>query len=370
MHKNLFDHLLVTRFSYRQAESCSVEIDPLDRYRLAKRFDIFEAVCFPSVLEQRENNFTWILIIDAQLPSNYHDRLVRLISGHEYIRLHIFTPETQIKTLDWLSDYLNPVTEYVLTTALDDDDALCTDYVEKLHDHIHNMANANTLSDIKVFGCTKAIQWDYCPTRKSPLGYLKPWLRRRTSAGAFPLQSGFSVLSRKQGLNVSAYYFRHSIGDLYLIPDTEFNRLSHATRKKIQTQRTALKKSVADISQDWNQLCIAGAFSEINPNQPCVLMVNTVTNLQNGRLFEHTDQRRSVIDESSFPGFAVDLEAVQKSIAFHGCTLSNFLASVLPIYKETFRVKLIRSPAQFVVKLKYAIKITLLNISSMQKLRD
>ena len=369
MHNNLFDHLLVTRFSYRQAECCSIEIDPLDKHRLAKRFDIFEAVCFPSILAQREKKFTWVLIIDAMLPSMFHDRLIRLTSEHAFIRLHVYKPETQIKTLGWLSAYFNPAAEYVLTTALDDDDALCSDYVKKLHGHIHTMANADVLPDLKVFGCTKAMQWDYYRVRQSPLGYLKPWLRRRTNAGVLPVQSGFSVFSRKEGLNFSPYYFRHSLGDRYLIPDTEFNRLTRTTRLKIQEDRAVLKKAVADISQDWNRLCIKGAFSEVVPDQPCVLMVNTVTNLQKGRLFEHPDRRRPVIGESSFSGFAVDLEAVQKSISFHGCTLSNFLASVLPIYKETFRIKTICSPAQFVAKFKYAVKMTLRNTSGILKLR-
>ena len=127
--------------------------------------------------------------------------------------------------------------------------------------------------------------------------------------------------------------------------------------------------AVAEIAQDWNRLCVTGAFCEVMPDQPCVLMVNTVTNLQKGRLLEYPDQRRSVIDESSFPGFTVDLDAARKSIAFHGCTLSNFLASVLPVYKAAFRMKAARSPAHFVAKFKYAVKITFRNISVILELR-
>lgn len=358
MDNDLFDHLLITRFSYRGADACSVEIDPLDKRRLGKRFDIFEAVCFPAVLAQRERRFSWILIIDAALPTVFLRRLERLTASHPFIRLHVYQPGTRIETLGWLTTYCKPSADYVLTTALDDDDALCADYFEVLQDHIRAFASSAALPEIKLFGCTQALQWDYYPALQSPPGYLKPWRRRGENGGAFPLQSGFSVLTRRGRLDLSAYYFRHSLGDLYLINDAAFAQLSPARKSKLQERRDALKNAVTALGPDWSQLCAHGDFVELLPERHCVLMVNNMTNLQDGRLFEYLDQRLPVIGESSFQGFGVDLAAARQSIASHGCSLSNLLAALLPTYKRAFQVGLTRSPARFAAKLKQALKGT------------
>ena len=365
MDKTLFDHLLITRFSYRGADCCSVEIDPLDERRLNKRFEIFEAVCLPSVLSQRERNFNWILIIDARLPSMFRDRLDLLISEHAFIHLYIYEPGTRIETVSWLTGYLSPLADYILTTALDDDDALCASYVKTLHEHIRTLESADALPDLKVFGCTKAIQWDYYPARQAPLGYLKPWLRNRGTAGAFPLQSGFTAFIRKGRLDFSSYYFWHSLGDLFLIDDTEFDRLAVSTRSKIQESRDTLRTSVIESGLDWNRVCAEGAFVEVLPEQPCVLMVNTMTNLQRGRLFEYQDRRQPVINESSFPGFGIDLESARQSIPLHGCTLTNFLASILPAYKVAFQTNAACSPVTFFDKFKRAVRTTFRCIRGM-----
>ena len=358
MHNDLFDHLLITRFSYRGADGCSVEIDPLDRRRLARRFDVFEAVCLPAVLAQHERRFSWVLIIDAALPPVFRERLERLTDSHPFIHLHVYQRGTRIETLGWLSTYCRPGADNILTTALDDDDALCADYVEVLQDQVRALASASALPDIKLFGCTQALQWDYYPASQSPLGYVKPWCRRREHAGAFPLQSGFSALSRHSRLDVSVYAFRHSLGDLYLISDAAFAQLGTARQNKIQPQRDALKSAVVDAGLDWSRLCAQGAFVELLPQRNCVLMVNSMTNLQDGRLFEYRHQRRPVSGESSFPGFAIDLAAARHNIAGHGCSLSNLLAALLPLYKAALRAGPRRAPARSANRLKQALKGT------------
>lgn len=368
MDNDLFDHFLITRFSYRGADACSVEIDPLDKRRLGKRFDIFEAVCLPAVLAQRERRFDWILIIDAALPIPFRQRLERLTASHPFIRLHVYQPGTRIESLGWLTAYYRRCADYTLTTALDDDDALCVDYIEVLQDHIRDLARSAALPEIKLFGCTQAVQWDYHPASESPLGYLKPWRRRRDNDGAFPLQSGFSVLARRSRLDLSAYYFRHSLGDLYLISEAAFAQLSLARRNKIRERRDALRKTIAESGLDWGQLCTEGAFVDLMPERQCVLMVNSMTNLQDGRLFEYLDHRRPVIAGASFENFGIDVAAARQSIARHGCSMSNLLAALLPFYKSAFQTGL-RSPARFAAKLRQALKSTVRCIRGILDLR-
>ena len=237
-----------------------------------------------------------------------------------------------------------------------------------MHDHIHGLNSADALPDLKVFGSTRALQWDYYSTPQAPLGYIKPWLRKRTSEAAFPLQSGFSAFARKGTLPYSSYYFWHTLGDLLLMEDAAFGQLSPATQRKIRKSRDMLKLMATRSGLDWTRLCAQGAFTEVIAEQPCVLMVNTVTNLQQGRLFEHRDQRRPVADASCFPDFGIDWQAARLSIPSHGCTPSNFLASVLPVYKAAFQTGIIRSPRAFLVKLKLALRITFRCVKGMLNL--
>jgi hypothetical protein len=111
-------HILLTRFSYRANTLVSARksgddswdrLDPLDPTRLDFRFVLFECVCLPNVLEQSNQDFDWVLIIDPDLPMNYRKRLEKLIAKRKRTYLHEFSPNNNLMVLDWLEMMFNIV---------------------------------------------------------------------------------------------------------------------------------------------------------------------------------------------------------------------------------------------------------------------
>ena len=103
---------------------------------LKERFDLFERFCLPSVMNQCCGNFQWIVLFDEKTPLPYMKRVEEykrqcsqlmpcLVSADEaryFVR--VFRREIQARVPDG--------TERLITTYLDNDDALRSDYIEKV----------------------------------------------------------------------------------------------------------------------------------------------------------------------------------------------------------------------------------------------
>lgn len=75
-------HVIVTRFSFRFKPD-----DPIDPLlcddRLVERIRLFEKYCYSSIINQTNQKFYWIIIIDPLLPEEYIDQLDDLIAQHK-----------------------------------------------------------------------------------------------------------------------------------------------------------------------------------------------------------------------------------------------------------------------------------------------
>lgn len=144
-------HCIITRFSYRFCKT-----DPIDKLlsdeRLEHRLKIFTKYCWPSIINQRCNNFYWIIIIDPLLPNKYKLYLIDLINsfyrssdynkyGPRKIILHMWDwDNNKLERIDWILDYFDKATipKYLITTRLDDDDALSKIFVKQIQSHLTN----------------------------------------------------------------------------------------------------------------------------------------------------------------------------------------------------------------------------------------
>ena len=125
-----YEHLLITRFNV------PVPWAPFqwDNAWLEKRIPLFEDFCFPSVRSQKNKNFKWLVFFDSQSPS-FLKEYVR-----EKQRYDSFIPVF----VDYFDRYLlRPIvfrmlsadTEYLITTRLDNDDAISSDFVGIIQDN-------------------------------------------------------------------------------------------------------------------------------------------------------------------------------------------------------------------------------------------
>lgn len=123
-------HLILTRFNMQFEADMHVGIE---RAWLNERFMFFEQYCLPSVQKQTVQDFTWILLCDISTPAWGKERL-------ESYRLRL--PQIVIEYVPWVEDpnvlYQQIGLRYakngelLLSTRLDNDDALELTYVERV----------------------------------------------------------------------------------------------------------------------------------------------------------------------------------------------------------------------------------------------
>lgn len=125
------DHVFLTRFNLPSAGPESL-IRAQDGW-LQSRVRLFERFTVPSVRRQTlAGSFSWIVYLDPQSPDWLVDRLAPLV------RDGVFTPiyREQFTHLDVVADartLTGGKGDILLTTNLDNDDALAVDFVERLH---------------------------------------------------------------------------------------------------------------------------------------------------------------------------------------------------------------------------------------------
>lgn len=123
------DHVLLTRFNL---PSAGVERSIREREGwLTNRVALFDRYCVPSVRAQGNRNFHWIIYFDPHSP----DWLTRRV--REYAASGLFVPvyRAEVSHEQLLSDLRDAVPERagrLLTTNLDNDDALATDFVDRV----------------------------------------------------------------------------------------------------------------------------------------------------------------------------------------------------------------------------------------------
>jgi hypothetical protein len=120
-----FVHILLTRFSVKIAGgTCH------DRQWLEERFALFDRFCFPSVCTQSCQNFQWLCFFDVRLPADLRARVARY--AREFPRFRpIFVHDwfRQSTAQHTVAPFLSGLT-HLISTRLDNDDALATGFVE------------------------------------------------------------------------------------------------------------------------------------------------------------------------------------------------------------------------------------------------
>lgn len=121
-------HVLMTRFNLATpGREAAIRNQP---GWLAERFALFERYCLPSVGAQTTRDFTWIVYFDKDTPQEFKDRIAALqrdVPFHAYYT-GLFPTEGWPRSL---SEVLGAMPPVVLTSRLDNDDALAVDFIER-----------------------------------------------------------------------------------------------------------------------------------------------------------------------------------------------------------------------------------------------
>jgi hypothetical protein len=132
----MFKHFLITRFNVRNTQWVTTKSgeEVLTEAWLSHRFLLFEQYCFPSVKNQRNQNFTWLVFFDQFTPEPYRARITELESAYRNFKPVFVSDYGAVRpTLQQLiQKQLTSETEYLITSRLDNDDSLHQDYVSTI----------------------------------------------------------------------------------------------------------------------------------------------------------------------------------------------------------------------------------------------
>jgi hypothetical protein len=101
---------------------------------LDKRIKLYKDICYPSILNQTNQNFKWLIWnTKDELSENYINELKELDTenifhffeerGKDYVEL----------TKEWIYEKLNLDTDVLITSRIDTDDAFSNDYVDTVY---------------------------------------------------------------------------------------------------------------------------------------------------------------------------------------------------------------------------------------------
>ena len=115
-------HFLLTRFNVRFPRHRAP-----DKCWLMHRLALFETFCFPSVRDQEDNDFTWVIFVDHETPSWVLSRLARLQNVRHFVPIKVkrYDRRRVATDLKFLRDH-----RPLLTSRLDNDDVIACDFVK------------------------------------------------------------------------------------------------------------------------------------------------------------------------------------------------------------------------------------------------
>jgi len=136
----LFKHYILTRFNLVSESSYNTTIDYVNSDEfLSPRFSLFETYCFPSVKQQSNNNFTWFVLFNDQLPEKWRNKLDKYKQQFPNFEARFMSAE-ETKSTNWHATLNRFVlkelnesgnnTEFILTTRFDNDDAIHLSFVD------------------------------------------------------------------------------------------------------------------------------------------------------------------------------------------------------------------------------------------------
>jgi len=138
-----FKHFFLTKFNVRSFPDLKHGCEPA---WLEKRFKLFDQFCFPSVSSQSNQNFEWLVFFDIDTPDAFKQKITIYAERWEnFIPVYLECPLPYGEFTDdvrkVVQKYIPDDCEYLVTTWLDNDDAIHKDYVQMIQDNFSQQEN-------------------------------------------------------------------------------------------------------------------------------------------------------------------------------------------------------------------------------------
>lgn len=112
---------------------------------LERRFELFEAYCLPSMAAQDDPSFRWLIYFDEKTPPQFVERIeaARRIAPFDPILVGTFVAK---RAQDDISARLSAGEPRLLTTRLDNDDAVSRDFLSRLREQARALPDGTILN--------------------------------------------------------------------------------------------------------------------------------------------------------------------------------------------------------------------------------
>ena len=128
---------------------------------LDRRFELFERYCLPSIAAQTVKNFHWLIYFDEGTPAAFRERIESARAQAQF-EPRFVGPFTMQMTASDVSALISPSDDLVVTTRLDNDDAVSRDFIERVRleaarvptGTVLNFTNGLALRDGRVYTAT------------------------------------------------------------------------------------------------------------------------------------------------------------------------------------------------------------------------
>lgn len=127
----MLTHYLVTRFNIPISEKGPERINfaVMDDLWMKDRINLFLTYCLPSVLAQKNKNFTWLIYFDTKTPKVFLDQLLFLKSQPISIEL-ILVDNFNGMITHMTETFLRSEKKFVISSRLDNDDAISDQFIK------------------------------------------------------------------------------------------------------------------------------------------------------------------------------------------------------------------------------------------------
>lgn len=132
---NSYQHFILTRFNIKLWSKDKNGQSTQTEEWLKQRFDLFETYCLPSIQKQTQKNFKWIVLFDADTPAFYKEKIAKYQKECKHLEPRFVSAENgRYFVRIFKENIVQEVKEgdILITTYLDNDDALRNDYVEEI----------------------------------------------------------------------------------------------------------------------------------------------------------------------------------------------------------------------------------------------
>lgn len=135
----IFKHFVLTCFNVKLSDPKYASKGlGLDRAWLRHRFKLFDRFCYPSVYGQTCQNFKWIVFFDIDTPQIFKNEIDRYCYWTNLIPVFIHGNEIINEARKIILKNIRNNTKFLITTRLDNDDAIFKDFVFIIQRHFKN----------------------------------------------------------------------------------------------------------------------------------------------------------------------------------------------------------------------------------------